>query len=186
MTAQCQERYWVLMVSRCNFSFSALANQALPGIPEPNTSQDVRFPNRLIQANPSLQVKLLSCTGLDLQSSPIMDIRGVLETSLKDGSMLRAANKGIFSLPNKTEKISIRRMMSRYWDNSSIFSLDLVGAVVRQGSFIEKMHSIDWIHCPTLAGTMKRLIVKYSRYFDILEKYPSQVAVPTLDVDLAW
>lgn len=185
MIAQCREQYWVLMVSRCNFLL-ALADQALPGIPVSITFQDVPFPNRLIQANPSLQVKLLNCTELDLQNSPIMDIRRVLEISLKDTSMLRKANKGNFRIPSKTERISIRRMMSRYWDNSSIFSMDLVGAVVRQGSFIAKMHSIDWVHCPTLAGTMERLIIKYSRYFDILEKYPSQVAVPTLDVDLAW
>ncbi len=76
--------------------------------------------------------------------------------------------------------------MSRYWENSSVFALDLVGAVIRQGTFIEKMHSIDWIHSPAVGSTMARLIEKYTRYFTILAKYPSQVAVPTLDVDLAW
>lgn len=33
---------------------------------------------------------------------------------------------------------------------------------------------------------MARLIGKYGRYFAIIKKYPLQVAVPTLDVDLAW
>ncbi len=67
-----------------------------------------------------------------------------------------------------------------------MFALDLVGAVIRQGSFIEKMHALDWLHSPTVASTMARLITKYARYFEILSRYPTQVAVPTLDVDLAW
>ena len=67
-----------------------------------------------------------------------------------------------------------------------MFALDLVGAVIRQGSFIEKMHALDWLHSPTLRSTMTRLLAKYSRYFEILRKYPKNVAVPTLDVDLAW
>ncbi len=77
-------------------------------------------------------------------------------------------------------------MMSRYWENSSIFAIDLVGAVIRQGAFIEKMHAIDWIHSPTASSTMTRLVIKYERYFGILATYPVNVAVPTLDVDLAW
>lgn len=77
-------------------------------------------------------------------------------------------------------------MMSRYWENSSIFALDLIGAVIRQGTFIEKMHSIDWIHSPALASTEQRLMEKYDRYFAILARHPVQLVVPTLDVDLAW
>lgn len=34
--------------------------------------------------------------------------------------------------------------------------------------------------------TMERLIAKYQRFIDIMAYYPSQMAVPTLDVDLAW
>lgn len=34
-------------------------------------------------------------------------------------------------------------MMSRYWDNSSPFALDLVGAVVRQGTFFQKMDKLN-------------------------------------------
>lgn len=122
-----------------------------------------------------------------MPNSSVTDIRKAIETGLKDVSLVKKANYSIGRVNIKgPAKISIRRMMSRYWENSSIFSLDLVGAVIRQSSFIEKMHSIDWIHSPTVAGTMTRLITKYTRYFDIMEKYPSNVAVPTLDVDLAW
>jgi hypothetical protein len=70
--------------------------------------------------------------------------------------------------------------------NSSPFALDLVGAVIRQGTFVDKMQHIDWLHSPALQSTMARLLVRYDRFFTILEKYPSNTAVPTLDIDLAW
>ncbi|KAM0254560.1 hypothetical protein ACHAQJ_006666 [Trichoderma viride] len=83
-------------------------------------------------------------------------------------------------------RISIRKMMSRYWENFSPFALDLCAAVMRQGFFIEKMVKIDWIHSPTARDTMSRLIVKYDRFVQIMGKHPGKMAVPTLDVDLAW
>lgn len=154
-----------------------------PGIPERIEQHGVTFPNRLILAG--LFGSLLTCTDSNQnQQNSVNDIRATIEIGLKDRALVRKAHG--YTLVRRTEKISIRRMMSRYWDNSSSFALDLVGAVIRQGSFIEKMHAIDWIHSPAVAATMARLMTKYSRYFDILEKYPSHMAVPTLDVDLAW
>ncbi|KAL6236618.1 hypothetical protein BDW75DRAFT_229405 [Aspergillus navahoensis] len=49
------------------------------------------------------------------------------------------------------------------------FALDLVGAVIRQGTF-----------------TMQRLIRKYAVFIQIMAGNPGRMAVPTLDVDLAW
>ena len=112
------------------------------------------------------------------------DIRGEIERFLKDRDYVKNAN-GTASL-RRPEKIAVRRMMSLYWENYSPFALDLVGAVIRQCSFIEKMHSIDWIHSPAATSTMARLIQKYTRYVGIIASHPSQTAVPTLDVDLAW
>lgn len=135
-----------------------------------------------------LSAGLLECTSCDAANVPtISSVRTVFEIGLKDKRLLRKVHGSAFAASTKLEeRVSVRRMMSRYWNNSSVFSLDLVGAVIRQGSFIEKMHALDWLHSPTLASTMTRLITKYGRYFEILKKYPSQVAVPTLDVDLAW
>lgn len=45
---------------------------------------------------------------------------------------------------------------------------------------------IDWIHSPAARDTMKRLVVKYQRFMQIMAANALQVAVPTLDVDLAW
>ena len=85
----------------------------------------------------------------------------------------------------RLERIGFRKMMSRYWENSSPFAIDLVGAVIRQGGFVEKMHNIDWLHSPALPATMTRLIMKYERFVTLMDD-SSHMAVPTLDVDLAW
>lgn len=85
-----------------------------------------------------------------------------------------------------SEKKSFRRMMLRYWDNLTPFAIDLVGAVIRQGSFVQKMDQIDWLHSPTIMSTMERLIGKYHVFLDIMVKNPQRMVVPTLDCDLAW
>ena len=114
------------------------------------------------------------------------DIRKLIEDVTKNRSVVKIHNNTLTGRLQQAERIAIRKMMSHYWDNSSPFALDLVGAVVRQGSFIEKMHAIDWIHSPACAATMARLITKYIRYLEIIAAHPNSVAVPTLDVDLVW
>ncbi|KAI4121903.1 MAG: hypothetical protein LQ347_006705, partial [Umbilicaria vellea] len=145
---------------------------------------EVLFPNRLIKAglfNPLLELTDPAGNGT------ISKIRDLIEQALKiNGLVRRANNSNSRARILRMERISIRRMMARYWENSTPFSLDLVGAVIRQGSFTEKMHSINWIHSPAVTSTMDRLITKYQRYIEIIALNPHQVAVPTLDLDLAW
>ncbi|KAH6628758.1 hypothetical protein F5144DRAFT_537475 [Chaetomium tenue] len=139
-----------------------------------SASPPATFPNRLLKKrndNPRMQV-----TGLVLSSTqPTMnDVREKVEKMVRrNGS---GAGSGVY----------IRKMMARYWDNHSPFALDLCSAIMRQGVFVEKMHKIDWLHSPAARATMERLVAKYHRFFDIMAKYPHSVAVPTLDVDLAW
>lgn len=146
------------------------------------------FPNRLIEGpGKLLYTKLEALTVPSYHTNQKMtDIRKEIEDSLKNKRYVKSSNNGTTHVLRRSERIAIRRMMSRYWDNSSPFALDLVGAVIRQCSFVEKMHSIDWIHSPATASTMARLIQKYTRYIDIIASYPKNTAVPTLDVDLAW
>jgi hypothetical protein len=77
-------------------------------------------------------------------------------------------------------------MMSRYWENPSIFALELGGAVIRQGVFVDKMRSLDWLHSPAANNTMHRLLLKYRRFIQIMAQHPLHTCVPTLDVDLGW
>lgn len=86
----------------------------------------------------------------------------------------------------KSSRIAVRKVLSHYWDNSSVFGIDLVGAVLRQGTFVQKMAKLDWLHSPSLMSTVQRLIVKYHRFVRLAADYPKKTVVPTLDVDLAW
>jgi hypothetical protein len=142
------------------------------------------FPNRLI----GLELKTSILEVMNNFENPNMKrIRDYIEVAISNRSTLRRISQASISgrlLMN--ERVAVRKMMSRYWENHSVFALDLTGAVLRQGIFVDKMHSIDWIHSPALDSTVTRLIEKYYRFFSIMATFPKNVAVPTLDVDLAW
>ena len=118
----------------------------------------------------------------------ISDLRKYLEEKMKERKALQMAHDThlFTSQPIYAEKLCIRRMMSRYWDNSGPFALNLSSAVIRQGKFVQQMERIDWIRSPTLQATIDRLIAKYEIFFKIMAGHPRHMAVPTLDVDLAW
>lgn len=120
------------------------------------------------------------------RAQSVSDIRESIEIAMNNRVLMRKARGSMSGALQRNERVALRKMMNRYWDNSSPFALDLTGAVIRQGSFIEKMHNIDWLHSPALHNTVGRLIEKYGVFMKILRMYPSKMAVPTLDVDLAW
>lgn len=148
---------------------------------------DEFFPNFLIKN--VLRMELLTMTAPEnMDSATVLGFRQWLENAVHSRSDVRKA-KGLTyssSFVSKTSMGALRRVVARYWENSSQFGIDLVGAVIRQSTFVKKMHDIDWIHSPALASTMNRLIEKYSIFFKIMITNPKQMAVPTLDVDLAW
>lgn len=64
---------------------------------------------------------------------------------------------------------------------------DLVGAVLRQERFTEKMTQLDWLHNQLLKKTIAELIIRYLRYLNLLTRTDHQrMLVPTLDIDLIW
>lgn len=117
-------------------------------------------------------------------------VRDTIQETLSDYKKIRNidSDNGLFGRYqiHPWAGISIRKMMSRYWQNFSPFALDLCAAVMRQGVFIEKMVKIDWLHSPNARDTMSRLITKYDRFIQIMGRHTTKMAVPTLDVDLAW
>ncbi|KUJ24676.1 uncharacterized protein LY89DRAFT_605468 [Mollisia scopiformis] len=143
------------------------------------------FPNRLVGLELRAQVIELVNNG-----NPTMnDIKELIEGAIKDKSVVKKVNsKSVFEsgVLKRQERLAIRKMMSRYWENPSIFALELGGAVIRQSVFVDKMYQIDWLHSPAARQTMDRLLQKYSRFIHIIATYPSNTAVPTLDVDLGW
>jgi len=141
------------------------------------------FPNALLRAG--LGKKILEGPEETSSNQTMEGIRDSIADALTDPSYLRRVPGVVNMRVPRIQRIGIRRMMSRYWENSSPFALDLMGAVIRQGGFIEKMHQIDWLHSPALLNTTKRLLVKYQRFISIIAK-SFALAVPTLDIDLAW
>lgn len=143
------------------------------------------FPNRLFRI--SLRTPALE---LIKQPAPTMDdVKMLVERAIADKTVVRDVNSrgplqtGVLS---RFERLAVRKMMTRHWANTSIFALDLGGAVVRQGVFVDKMYTIDWLHSPSARPTMDRLLQKYSRFIHIITTYSEHIAVPTLDVDLGW
>ncbi|KAK0719288.1 hypothetical protein B0H67DRAFT_149849 [Lasiosphaeris hirsuta] len=171
------------------------------GMPEAPPPDDVRrkmvprtFPNRLLKSGlNSIRTKMVELiTSNSIEEPSMQDVRVEIEQILANKVLLGQLDgfssvlPGIKYQPTPTARMCIRKMMSRYWENSSIFALDLAGAVMRQGVFIEKMYKLDWLHSPSARDTMQRLITKYKRFIGIMKTFKDKVAVPTLDVDLAW
>ncbi|WPH00759.1 glycine-rich domain-containing protein 2 [Acrodontium crateriforme] len=148
----------------------------------------VRFPNDILKAGLGQEIlDQFQGKNPNLTCRSMETVRTRIEDAMNDKLYVRRIRGFAVRRFTQNERISIRKMMSRYWDNSSVFALDLVGAVIRQGTFIEKMHNIDWLHSPALPNTMNRLLLKYFRFQEILSLFRGQkMAVPTLDVDLAW
>ncbi|PTB62030.1 hypothetical protein BBK36DRAFT_1172875 [Trichoderma citrinoviride] len=195
----------LLSVSKFVSDSSLLLSQSVPmpgtvldpgsGCPElvPEGSAGERyfrtFPNRMIKLE--LRSSVLELIKPPLQPSEKSDkVKEMIQDVLTNVKRIRNvdSDRGLFGRNqiHPWAGITIRKMMSRYWQNFSPFALDLCAAVMRQGVFIEKMVNIDWLHSPTARDTMTRLIVKYDLFVQIMQKHPGKVVVPTLDVDLAW
>lgn len=169
----------------------AMPGSLLPpdGIPKPTpSSPEHTYVNHLIKRGISTDNMLIASDYLSSPSKTLDDVRKLLEEISADRGILAYVGKYRRTSQKvaRIRRMSVRRVMSRYWDNSSLFSLDLVGAVLRQGTFVRKMDEIDWLHSPALEKTMERLIMKYRVFLEIIAQNEGKMAVPTLDVDLAW
>lgn len=146
------------------------------------------FPNRLITVE--LKTKILELCSPGRSKVTMMDVRSLIEDTICSSTTVRKINSkpavGPYGRLSREERLAIRKMMSKYWDSHTIFGMELGSAVIRQGEFINKMRGLDWLHSPAARNTMARLIKKYGRFIDIMGKHPRNIAVPTLDVDLAW
>lgn len=116
---------------------------------------DQLFPNRLVRKGILVEVVELLKPGTSGNHS-MMAVKELIDAvtgpkgyKRTDSKRLRAVDndpKGFASLAihkvSLPARIHVRRMMSRYWENHSPFALDLSGAVMRQGVFINKMYKV--------------------------------------------
>ncbi|THG99278.1 hypothetical protein EW026_g3040 [Hermanssonia centrifuga] len=90
----------------------------------------------------------------------------------------------------KSNQRRVRRMLSAYTDDRP-FSIDLVGAVIRQCSFVDKMHLFGWTEPGYFddkedEAVLIHAITRYHAFLDLMSSSVTSFFVPTLDIDLAW
>ncbi|GAB1743187.1 hypothetical protein NU219Hw_g9043t1 [Hortaea werneckii] len=180
----------LLIKDRIPMQGTLLDLQGLPALSgdsdvDSSANQAILFPNKVLALGLGEDILSRSRRNAKTVKESIEGIQEIINQTLGKEQCTKKARGSANPRTQGAESMSIHRMMSRYKDNPSPFALDLVGAVIRQGSFIEKMHHIDWLHSPALFNTTKRLVTKYERFVRIMAD-GQNMAVPTLDVDLAW
>ncbi|KAJ7048381.1 hypothetical protein C8F01DRAFT_1282707 [Mycena amicta] len=86
----------------------------------------------------------------------------------------------------KTDARLFQRIMNAYTDGR-IFSVELVSAVLRQGSFVRKMYELGWTRLGAFKSIDEEVALWHSyRFMDLMSDSPQLFLVPTLDIDLAW
>ncbi|KAF7304477.1 hypothetical protein HMN09_00850000 [Mycena chlorophos] len=95
----------------------------------------------------------------------------------------------MFSLLKEEQRVAER--ISNAYTDGRIFSVELVSAVLRQGSFVSKMHQLGWTkpgafdsHEDQLA--LLHVVARYHAFLDLMAASPGEFLVPTLDIDLGW
>ncbi|KAG8754223.1 hypothetical protein FRC11_006772 [Ceratobasidium sp. 423] len=100
-----------------------------------------------------------------------------LETALKDGLSLRGGGS------------QVTRVLSYYRCPYYPFSIELCGAILRQGGFIDKMFGLGWTEPRTFdqdPAVIHRCLARYHAWLDVMSQLRHKMLVPTLDIDLAW
>ncbi|KAK0230087.1 hypothetical protein IW262DRAFT_377559 [Armillaria fumosa] len=82
------------------------------------------------------------------------------------------------------------QIVSAYKDDK-MFSLDLTGAVLRQGTFVDKMCKLGWTEPDFFSSSedevaLKHCTARYHAFLDLMSSSPTGFFVPTLDIDLVW
>ncbi|KAK6064686.1 alpha-ketoglutarate-dependent sulfonate dioxygenase [Seiridium cupressi] len=118
------------------------------GVPHAQSADsDQMFPNRLVRKGFLVEVTNLSLKSPGLSMMMIKDLIEDItaHTNYRHSTMrLKKVDKGAEGIagvmgPHKLSRearMQTRAMMARYWENSSVFALDLRGAVMRQGVFV--------------------------------------------------
>ncbi|TCD60359.1 hypothetical protein EIP91_010319 [Steccherinum ochraceum] len=123
----------------------------------------------------------------------ISSIRTYLGTALVRAGVLRHVVQLTATADHQTTHaicFRINRIMRAYTDDRP-FSVDLVGAVIRQGSFVDKMHAFGWTEPKYFDNAVDEVVIvhavaRYHAFLDLLHSVPNSLFVPTLDIDLVW
>ncbi|KAH7318890.1 hypothetical protein B0J17DRAFT_773168 [Rhizoctonia solani] len=100
-----------------------------------------------------------------------------LETVLKEALSLRDGGS------------LVTRILSYYRCPYYPFSIELCGAILRQGGFIDRLFSLGWIEPRTFdqdPTVIYRCIARYYAWLEVMSQVSQKMLVPTLDIDLVW
>ncbi|KAH8103957.1 hypothetical protein BXZ70DRAFT_888620 [Cristinia sonorae] len=151
----------------------------------------LKDPQVALQVKDAIERDHLQCHSGSIQGKVVLDQHSSSESpsrwrdqKVKSGDILHIQH---LLIPQFTRA---NRILSAYFDDRP-FSIDLIGAVIRQGSFIDKMHNFAWTE-PTYFDdpvdeiVLVHSIARYHAFLDLMVSSPSSFFVPTLDIDLAW
>lgn len=117
-----------------------------------------------------------------------------------DGNLSRAVSEALSAYHNESHD-GLRGVLSQVGEEDRGYSLvrllanttrtpsdirPIMDNVIRQGSFVDKMHLQLWLRSPAIEGTLRRAIDRYDKLTQLFRDFPGQVLVPTLDMDLVW
>ncbi|KAI6043661.1 hypothetical protein EDC04DRAFT_2951511 [Pisolithus marmoratus] len=126
-----------------------------------------------------------------LRSAPLAkNLSNGARPTIQDLVAMGAVNLRRGILESVRAKKIVKRVFSAYTDDR-MFSIDLVGAVLRQSSFTQKMYDLGWT-APRFfdseedAVVLKHCIARYKGFLGLMTNSPGSFFVPTLDIDLAW
>ncbi|KAH6879916.1 hypothetical protein BKA70DRAFT_196508 [Coprinopsis sp. MPI-PUGE-AT-0042] len=141
-----------------------------------------------------------SLPGTVLTNSPLADKRAeqTIKTNFYDRmnpiSSQEILEGSEFSLAQMRAKAgkspTLARVMSAHLE-PMIYSVELAGAVMRQGSFVDKMHDFGWTRpgffdSPEDEIALQHALARYHAFLDLMASSPASFFVPTLDIDLVW
>ena len=124
-----------------------------------------------------------------------LDVARAVEDVWDDNKDLEEILKSITS--KHLRQLTRQRVLLRNYLQFNLLSMtiqggveigeDLVGCVLRQERFVEKMNKIDWLHSPIIYKSLAESALRYTRFFEMItDPTIKLILVPTLDIDLMW
>ncbi|KAG5641124.1 hypothetical protein DXG03_005951 [Asterophora parasitica] len=116
------------------------------------------------------------------EALPVSDAKGTGNSGNGNGKGKGKGGKG-WGVP----EVLKNRIFSAYVDDRP-FSVELVGAVIRQNAFAQKMRALGWTESDfdKDGEALKHAIARYHAFLDLMASGSASFCVPTLDIDLAW
>lgn len=138
-------------------TFTGKVNVSISAIPK--ADDPTTFPNRLLRKGgcratllalfpePTEAGGVAAAVARRRQRPTMQDVKSAISSVVGDSDQLKTID-GVTDSTKKYSigaqaKMAVRKMLSHYWENFSIFALDLSGAVLRQGIFTEKMYRVS-------------------------------------------